>query len=874
MAGWVLHFPDCHRDFTDCEIPEAPQTDNFLGIEAKLNSQRAALEMKCLTAGRPHFFNAINLYIVARRRRRKAAIGSLATRLVGPLATNSKYNWWGTSTSFVVYLDPVVVKYALCRRRDPMTRRNTLSMYKTCRRVMPRRFFRLPRLAVTALTFCGLGLCSQAQTQKFFEKGSSPSFTRSQSERGKVAYSNSCSTCHGANLDDGEFGPALKGESFQKKWGGQSPAALFSYMLQKMPPANPGTLGGQMYADLEAYILQVNGVEPGARELTAAELGGAGKAGAPATQGFQADARPSVANRDAIYKAVMVRRSAELEKITPVTDDVLAHPSDADWLMWRRDYNGFGFSPLEQINKSNVRDLGLAWSRALPLSADEITPLVHDGVVFIESGNAIEALDGAKGDLLWQYVRPLPDQLINGRDSVMRGLAIYQDNLYAPTADGHVVALNVKTGNLVWDHQVVVPLTGVYAHSNHDFRLDGAPIVARGKVMIGVSLGITNPSGGCFILGLDAQTGDEVWRFHTIARPGEPGGDSWNGAPVDERFGASVWTSGSYDPKLNLAYFGTGNTYDVSTLLELHAQKGASNDGLYTESTVALNPDTGRLAWYYQHMNRDVWDLDWAFEQLLITLPLNGRPTDLVVSGGKMGVFDAVDRASGQYEFSKDLGLQNLVTAIDRKTGKKIINATLEPKANKTVFICPDANGARNWPATSYDPGTHILYVPLAESCMDYTWVPGDSAETAAGGLDIRFTLRTRPDSDGKMGRIEAVNLETRTVVWMDRQRAPIASAILATAGGVVFSGAQDRQFTAYDAATGEALWAVGLNATPSSYPIAYSLGGKQYVAVVSGGGGPLDASGASLAPEFDNPAGGTTLWIFKLPDADDAPQP
>jgi alcohol dehydrogenase (cytochrome c) len=431
-----------------------------------------------------------------------------------------------------------------------------------------------------------------------------------------------------------------------------------------------------------------------------------------------------------------------------------------------------------------------------------------------------------------------------------------------------MVALDVKSGKLIWDHQVIVPQTGVYARSNHDFRLDGAPIVAKGKVIMGVSLGITNPGGGCFIVGLDAQTGDEVWRFNTIAHPGEPGGDSWNGAPTDQRFGASVWTAGSYDPKLNLVYFGTGNTYDVATLLQPHPEKGKSNDGLYTDSTVALDPNTGKLVWYYQHMNRDVWDLDWAFEQLLITLPLNGKPTDLVVTGGKMALFDAVDRASGKYEFSKDLGLQNLVTGIDPKTGKKIINPVLEPVANKTAFVCPNANGARNWPATSYDPNTHILYVPLVESCMDYTWAPRDAVQTAAGGLDIRFTLRPRPNSDGKMGRLEAINLETRKVVWMDRQRAPLASAMLATAGGLVFSGAQNRQFTAYDAATGRALWQAGLNATPSSSPVTYSVDGKQYIAVVSGGGGPLDAGGHSLAPELDNPAGGTTLWIFKLPGA------
>ena len=213
--------------------------------------------------------------------------------------------------------------------------------------------------------------------------------------------------------------------------------------------------------------------------------------------------------------------------------------------------------------------------------------------------------------------------------------------------------------------------------------------------------------------------------------------------------------------------------------------------------------------------------------------------------------------------------MQNLVTSIDPKTGKKNIDPKLEPVANESEYICPNMNGARNWPATSYDPQTHILYVPMAEVCMDYTWVPRDPAETAAGGLDIRSKLRTRPDSDGKMGRLDAVNLETKKIVWMNRQRAPFASAMLSTAGGLLFSGAQNRDFSALDAATGKPLWHAGLNATPSSYPIAYAAGGKEYIAVVSGGGSPLDAGDTSLAPELANPPGGNTLWIFALPNAD-----
>ncbi len=555
-----------------------------------------------------------------------------------------------------------------------------------------------------------------------------------------------------------------------------------------------------------------------------------------------------------------------LNNTTPVTDDMLRHPPDGDWLTWRRTYDSLGYSPLRQIDGKNVRNLREAWAWTLPVSRNEMAPLVHEGIIFIKSANTIQALDGRTGDLLWQYVRPLPASLHDGSSAIVRNLAIYQDMLYAPTADGHIVALNVKTGALVWDQQVLGP-----QEIAHHLELDGGPIVAKGKVMMGAS-GCNTYPGGCFIVGLDAHSGNEVWRFNTIARPGQPGGDSWNGAPVDQRFGASVWTSGSYDPDLNLVYFGIGQTYDTGTLLEPHSQNGDSNDGLYTDSTVALDPDTGKLVWYYQHMNRDVWDLDWAFEQSLITLPIDGKPANLVVTGGKIMVFDAVDRANGKYEFSKDLGLQSLVSAIDPKTGKKIINSALEPEANVTKHFCPHSGGGRNWPATSYDPETKILYVPLYESCQDFTWVPRDSAKTAEGGSDMHFVLHPRPDSDGKMGRIEAVNLQTKKVVWVYRQRAAVSSSTLTTAGGLVFAGSRDRRFRAFDAATGKILWQSTLNASLSSTPVTYSVDGEQYVAVVAGNGGPV--AWPQLTPEIPNPLGGTTLWVFKLPGAGDSTQP
>jgi alcohol dehydrogenase (cytochrome c) len=261
-----------------------------------------------------------------------------------------------------------------------------------------------------------------------------------------------------------------------------------------------------------------------------------------------------------------------------------------------------------------------------------------------------------------------------------------------------------------------------------------------------------------------------------------------------------------------------------------------------------------------------VWDLDWAFEQTLITLPVNGRPTKLVVTGGKSAIFDALNRADGKYAFSKDLGLQNIVASIDPKTGRKNIKPELEPKADRTDLICPAATGARSWPTTAFDPTSGVLYVPLLNNnCMDYTWVERDPDKIAAGGMDVRLDGRPKPGNDGNFGRIEAIDLRTKQVVWSTRQRAPIASSLLASAGGLVFSGARDRQFRAYDSATGKVLWQVGLSASPSSSPATYSVDGVQYLVVVAGGGGAFDAGSRSLTPEIIDPAAGTTLWVFKL---------
>jgi alcohol dehydrogenase (cytochrome c) len=729
----------------------------------------------------------------------------------------------------------------------------------------------LVRFGAAAAASCCLGA---SNTQSLFDRGP-VGFTAQQARRGQTVYAESCALCHGPHLNDGQFGPPVKGPAFKARWRDQSADSLWSTIIRRMPPTSPASLDSSTYTDIEAYLLRENGENAGTAALapSLAPVLAAAPVPAAATTGRNSVAPPAAAarldNEDAAYRAAMAARKVLLSKITPVSDAMLRTPVAGDWLMWRGSYATLGYSALNQIDKSSVRNLGVAWTLALPPSANETAPLIHDGVLFVESANTVEAINASDGTILWQYIRALPEELHSGRDARMRGLAIYQDKLYAPTADGHIVALDVKSGDLRWDRAVVTPELGSHPgeFDGAYFHISGGPLLVHGKVIVGVSLGI-NTGGGDFIVGLDAQTGSKKWRFGTIARPGQPGGDSWNGAPVNERFGSGVWSIGSYDPDLNLVYFGTGNTYDVGTLLTPRGHRALSNnDALYTDSTVALDADTGKLSWYYQHMNRDVWDLDWAFEQSLVTLPVNGKPTRVLVTGGKSAIFDVVNRADGHYAFSKDLGVQNLVVRIDSKTGGKIIAAALAPQPGRTDLICPTATGARSWPTTAIDPASGYLYVPLVDNdCMQYSWVDRDAATIATGGQDMRLRPRPKPGNDGNFGRVDAVDLKTGRVVWSQRQRAPVASSLLATAGGVVFSGARDRHFRAYDAATGKVLWQVVLNASPSSSPATYSVAGVQYLVVIAGGGGAFDSGTRSLTPEIVDPPAGTTLWVFKLP--------
>jgi alcohol dehydrogenase (cytochrome c) len=708
-------------------------------------------------------------------------------------------------------------------------------------------------IAVVALAVAGSGMQSaHAASGNKQPTLISPSFQSRQAVAGKALFEHQCVSCHGTTLDNGEFGPPLRGEEFLQKWGSRPVAGVFDLISTTMPPGAPGSLEPGQVADLVAYILQRNAVAIGDTALPD-DLEQLGKLAMPSpTNGFIGGLANGIALPPPPHAA-----PNPLDRITPVTEDMLRHPAANDWLTWRRTPQDDGFSPLAQINKNNVKQLSLSWSWALPNGPNEATPIVHDGVMFVYGyGDVVQALDAATGDLLWQYTRRLPkDQ----PPTFKKSIAIYGQYVYVATSDVHMVALDAKTGAVEWD----TPLVPAGAAN---FWMQGGPLVAKGKVIVG-TMGLA--PGGNYIIALDAETGKEAWRLGTIPKPGEPGGDSWNGVPWEKRTGGSVWNPGSYDPETNLVFFGPSATYDTAPLRTPVNAPGVTDDALFTNNTMAIDPDTGKLVWHYAHFPNDQWDLDWAFERQIFDMEIKGTKTRVVVTAGKTGIFDVLAAKSGKYLFSMDLGYQTLVKSIDPKTGFKTIDrAHMTPGDGKTKSLCPHSEGGKNWIPVAYNPRSKLIFVPLVESCEDLTPVaPGESGILSTG---VRLSLRPPPKTDGNYGRLEAINLESRQSVWVNRRRATSTTGVLATAGDIVFAGYVDRTFAAFDDGTGKELWHTRLTDVANSNAITYAVNGKQYVAVVAGSGGNHTRLFMRMVPEIKNPANRSAgVFVFALPDED-----
>jgi len=668
----------------------------------------------------------------------------------------------------------------------------------------------------------------------------------------QYVYRNNCGSCHGQHLEGGEFGPPLKGAEFQHKWPAEKQSGLLDFIEHSMPPASPGSLTRKQYLSVADLITSrpkpdVEGAPGGEHsaedvmdQLQRSHLG-------------VLLASPEVFQDDKFHDA-QKRRNNIASHLTPIDDEILKSPPEADWLAWRGDNGRQSFSRLKSIDRTNVASMSVAWSWSLPVGPNEIEPLVHEGVMFINSATEVQALDAESGELLWSYRRKIPEEYAGSISGIHRNMALYGTNLFVSTNDRHVVALDTKSGRVVWD-QPIAP------ENQPTVVLSAGPIVAHGKI-IQSSSGGPGCLGGCEIIGLDAGNGKEIWRFNSIANGRGVAANSWNGLPDSKRSGGGVWISGSYDPQLNLIFYGVGQTYKIQPLLT-GPDKKLPRAALYTDSTLALDPDSGRLAWFHQHLQRDIWDLDEAFERTRVTLPTpGGQGQEALVTVGKSGILDVIEPTKGRYLFSIDLGLQNYTTSIDPKTGARSVSASLDPKPGVPQFICPSLRGARNWMTTAYDPDTHVLYLPLEETCMNITFSPN----TNDMPFDIGWSFAPRPHSDGNYGRVQAIDLVTKQSLWTNRYRAPPASSVLATRGGIVFVGNRDRTFEALDSQTGKTLWQVRLNAVPDASPITYAVNGNQYVAIVTGGGGPQDSSSDEITPELKNSAPATTLWVFRLP--------
>ena len=544
---------------------------------------------------------------------------------------------------------------------------------------------------------------------------------------------------------------------------------------------------------------------------------------------------------------------AQVKEFRPVTETMLRNPAPGDWLNWRRTDNAWGYSPLDQINRQNVTQLQLAWSWAMDdTGANEATPLVYDGIMYLPNPRGvIQALDAATGDLIWQY-RPAAAKAAEGSDAgrgIQRNIAIFGDKIFATTGDAHIIAVDARTGKLAWDTKV--------ANSELGYGYTSGPIVVRGKVIAGMSGCTRYKEDVCFISAHDAATGKEVWRTSTIARPGEPGGDTWGDLPLTFRAGGDAWIPGSYDPETNLVYWATAQAKPWARVA-----RGTDGDALYTNSTLALDPDTGKMKWYYQHLPGETQDMDEVFESILVDA--GGRKS--LFKMGKLGILWQLDRTNGQFIHATDLGYQTIVQ-VNAQTGKVTYLPGKIPQLGVELEMCPSTAGFKSWRAMSYNPQTRAFYIPMNLNCEKGTFGPVEKVVGKGGTGPVQRADYKHPESGGNLGEFLAMDSQTGKVLWRQRTPSPSNTAALSTAGGVVFGGDWDRHMYAYDATAGKILWQTRLPTSAQGFPITYLAKGKQYVAMPTGLGGgswstliPLE-----LAPEIKRPNSGNGIFVFAL---------
>jgi alcohol dehydrogenase (cytochrome c) len=682
-------------------------------------------------------------------------------------------------------------------------------------------------------------------------------YTAAQADQGHGDYTAKCAGCHRANLAGGGDAPALGGSGFMSSFGNRSTKDLYNFIAKSMPAGAPGSLSEEQYTNITAYLLYANGAKAGTKAFTkdsdvkvssVADGKIVAEAIKPPTLGKMAAMEARAAAESAPPPLGLTVKGA-VKNYTDVTDEMLLHPVDGEWLMYRRNYQGWSFSPLKQITPENAKTLTLKWAWNMNEGgASQVTPIVHAGVMFLSNtSNTVQALDARTGELIWENrIGPVSKIAYGGT----RSLAIYHDKVFVATTDAKIHALDARTGKIVWEHTL----------GNPNNSATGGVMVMRGKVLTGMT-GCDNYSeNNCYISAFDADSGKAAWRFHTTALEGEPGGDTWNGLPNLLRGGADTWIAGTYDPELNTTYWGVAQTKPWFRA----SRKSGNASTLYSSSTLALDPDTGKLKWYFQHAPGESLDLDEVFERVLI----NHGDQKTLMTIGKPGILWKLDRATGKFLGAKETIFQNVFSKIDQKTGAVTYRQDIyNQKTDQWFSSCPGPEGGHDWQATSYYQPDDLLIIPLSQSCV---MIQGHEVDMKLGGGGTAASQKFffMPGTHQNMGKLAAYRTSDMKEVWSWQQRVPFLTAVLSTAGGVAFVGDFNRSLKAIDAKTGKIVWDTRLGNTVQGYPISFSLDGKQYIAVASGlGGGSPQQKPTMLLNEVHRPSTGHVLYVFGLPD-------
>ena len=714
-----------------------------------------------------------------------------------------------------------------------------MKMQKSRLRPLPLRNALLSAAVALGVVACGQE-STHAPTSTAIPTAMTSAFS-DQAALGAGKFAANCAACHGVNLEGTTLGPLLSGRPFLQRWGDRTPSLLFSNIKANMPPGGNEGISDADYLAITAHILDTNGVDAITAALTAS------------TDFTIADnASELVANRKrseppAPEGITVAGNVDDYSPFVPVTDAMLEAPDPADWPMIRRSYDAHSFSPLDQINTANVDSLSLEWVWNMHEGDSEPSPLVYKGIIYlINPGNVIQALDGKTGELIWEnWAGPA-----NRQD--MRNIAIYNDKIIQATTDARLIALDARTGEQVWETAV--------ADNTQGFENSSGPIVADGRVILGLAGCARYIKDDCYISAHDANTGELAWRFNTIAKANEPGGDTWGELDDIFRAGGETWITGSYDPDLKLTYWGTAQQkpwVPVSRHLTIN------DEGLFTNSTVAINTDDGTLNWHFQHVPAEALDLDEVFERVLV----NRGGEKLVFSLGKYGILWKSDRVTGEFKGYKETVFQNAFTDIDAVTGRVTYREDIQnAKLNEWTSACPSSAGGKDWHSMTYHEPSGLMIAPLSQTCLE------NAAREVAlvqggGGLAASRKFFEMPGTDGNLGKIGAYNVDTMEEVWSHQQRASFHTGTMSTAGDLVFVGDLDRRFKALNARTGKLLWETRLGTSVQGHPVSFAIDGKQYIAVTSAVGGTSPRTVPDvIATEITYPRWGNALYVFSLP--------